>query len=62
MKVIISGQECEKKQDLHSLKAYINNKGTGREFPVEKLADTTLAKSTSASPATRHTNIIKDLI
>lgn len=54
MKVIISGQECEKKLELHSLKACINDKGTGREFPVEKLAETTLAKPTSASPATRH--------
>lgn len=61
-KVKISGQECEKERDLHSLKANINYKGIDRDFPVEKPADTTLAKSTSASTAVRHTNIINHLI
>lgn len=49
MKVKISGQTCEEKQDLYSLKAYINYKGKNRDFPVEKLANITLTKSRSVS-------------
>lgn len=45
MKVKINGQTCEEKQDLYSLKAYINYKGKNRDFPVEKLENITSVTS-----------------